>query len=192
MLANAQSRLYELAEERGGFFTAHEARLAGFEPAHIVTLAVRGQIEQRSRGVYRLPLYPRSHHEQLQEAALWPQAHHRLSYSLISHACAGVVRHLRRQSSECACYRAESRPYSAIRPALALTSLRGIASYGGRRARGSPRYFSRPIHPRRGGDRRRTRRSHSGFTGRLQRGLIRRREYESLNRRLGLYPPGVA
>lgn len=88
MLIDAQSRLYDLAEEHGGFFTAQEAQEIGFAPAHIVNLAARGQIERRSRGVYRFPLYPRTQHEQLQETVLWPQAHHRLPYSLISHTSA--------------------------------------------------------------------------------------------------------
>jgi predicted transcriptional regulator of viral defense system len=88
MLANAQRRLYDLAEGHDGFFTAQEAQAIGFAPAHIVNLAARGQIERRSRGVYRLPNYPRSRHEQLQEAILWPQTHRLLPYSLISHTSA--------------------------------------------------------------------------------------------------------
>src|ERR1700682_6158745 len=88
MLASAQSRLYDLAKEHGGLFTAHEAQEAGFAPAHIVNLAARGQIERRSRGVYRFLLYPRTQHEQLHEAVLWPQAHRHLPYSLISHTSA--------------------------------------------------------------------------------------------------------
>ena len=88
MLAGVHKRLYALAEEHGGLFTAQKAREIGFAPAHIVNLAARGEIERRSRGVYRLPLYPRNEHEALQEAILWPQTHRRLAYSLISHTSA--------------------------------------------------------------------------------------------------------
>jgi predicted transcriptional regulator of viral defense system len=88
MFSQAHKRLYSLAEAHEGFFTTQEAQAIGFAPAHIVNLAVRGQIERRSRGVYRLPLYPRGRHEQFQEAILWPQTHRRLQYSLISHTSA--------------------------------------------------------------------------------------------------------
>lgn len=66
------SRLFELAEPQHGYFTAEQAKNAGFRANAIVKMAKRGIVERISQGVYRVIHFPVFQHGQLMEASLWP------------------------------------------------------------------------------------------------------------------------
>jgi predicted transcriptional regulator of viral defense system len=68
---DASRRLYEVAEAQQGFFTAKQARAAGFaentHPYHVRT----GNWIREHRGIYRLALFPATEHPDLVCWALW-------------------------------------------------------------------------------------------------------------------------
>lgn len=64
-------RLYEVAETQQGFFTAKQAKVAGFaENTHPYHVRVGNWIREH-RGIYRLALYPATEHPDLVLWALW-------------------------------------------------------------------------------------------------------------------------
>lgn len=65
-------KLYEIASEHGGYFTALEAREAGFD-RHLIKHHVRGgRFARTRRGLYRLKQFPPTPHEEL--TAAWMAA----------------------------------------------------------------------------------------------------------------------
>lgn len=67
----AQRRLFEISEAQQGFFTAKQAKAAGFaentHPYHVQT----GNWIREHRGIYRLALFPPTEHPDLAKWALW-------------------------------------------------------------------------------------------------------------------------
>ena len=58
-------QLYQIAETQAGYFTAAQARVAGFSPA-LLSYHVRADLFERIRpGIYRLNRFPASPHEDL-------------------------------------------------------------------------------------------------------------------------------
>jgi predicted transcriptional regulator of viral defense system len=75
-----QQRLYEIAENQGGYFTSAQARVAGFT-RDLLSYHVRsGRFERVARGVYRLRQFPSSPFEDLFIAQLRAGPH-----SVVSH-----------------------------------------------------------------------------------------------------------
>lgn len=74
-----------------GYFTAAQARAAGLHQVRLAQLSKRGDIEQVSRGVYRLTRYPISALGQYMEAALWPQVRRPDAQAVISHESALAI-----------------------------------------------------------------------------------------------------
>lgn len=72
MAGRALRRLYLLAEDQNGYFTAREAASVGIRHGAITKMAARGQIDQVHRGVYRLAQFPPSPHDQYVAATMWP------------------------------------------------------------------------------------------------------------------------
>lgn len=66
-------KLYELAEDQYGYFTAVQAIKAGVRRPSLTKMAKTGQIERVAWGVYRLSNFPRSPLDQYMEATLWPR-----------------------------------------------------------------------------------------------------------------------
>jgi predicted transcriptional regulator of viral defense system len=58
-------RLYEIAEPQGGYFTAEQAREAGFSGELLSYHARAGRFERVAHGVYRLRRFPGSPYEDL-------------------------------------------------------------------------------------------------------------------------------
>ncbi len=58
-------RLYEIAESQAGYFTAQQAREAGFSWERLSSNAKRGRFLRIKRGIYRLTHFPGSPHEDL-------------------------------------------------------------------------------------------------------------------------------
>ena len=65
-------RLYHVAEQQAGYFTTAQAKEAGFNSPQLTYHVGRGRFIRVRWGVYRLPLYPASSHEDLFVA--WLQA----------------------------------------------------------------------------------------------------------------------
>jgi len=72
MPGRALRRLYLLAEDQHGFFTARDAAANDVTHGALTKMAARGQIEQVHRGVYRLMNFPVSANDQYVAATLWP------------------------------------------------------------------------------------------------------------------------
>ena len=72
---NTWEKLFELAQDQDGYFTMRQAAAQGIKPTTLIQAARRSSlVERRSRGVYRLTLFPTgSGREHLWEAVLWPQ-----------------------------------------------------------------------------------------------------------------------
>ena len=63
-------QLYEIAESQAGYFSAAQARQAGFSSQLLSYHARTGLVERVSRGTYRLRRFPGSPHEDLFNAQL--------------------------------------------------------------------------------------------------------------------------
>ena len=86
--------LYGIAEDQAGYFTAAQARAAGLHQVRLVQLALQGDIERVSRGVYRFTRFPVSRHGHLMEAVLWPQVRRPDIIGVISHESALAMHEL--------------------------------------------------------------------------------------------------
>lgn len=62
--------LYQIAEQRGGYFTAKQAREAGFSWERLSYYVDRKKFERIARGIYRLIHFPTSRFEDLYAALL--------------------------------------------------------------------------------------------------------------------------
>lgn len=79
--STAAQRVYEIAVEQYGYFSAQQARAVGVDPRAVVMMARRGTVERVRRGVYRLIRFPENAMGQYMEAILWP------------HGAQGVISH---------------------------------------------------------------------------------------------------
>lgn len=84
-MARNEDTLRELAAEHEGLFTVRAAEQAGVARPLVVQLAHRGRLERVSQGLYRFPSWPTTSLQQYHEAVLWPQAHRKIDYALVSH-----------------------------------------------------------------------------------------------------------
>src|SRR5437867_12575308 len=82
------AKLYDIAENQLGYFTAAQARAAGVHQIRLVQLHETGDIERVSRGVYRLARFPLSPLGHYMEATLWPQVRRPDVRGVISHVSA--------------------------------------------------------------------------------------------------------
>jgi hypothetical protein len=84
----AQRRLFEIAEGQQGFFTAKQAKAAGFaENTHPYHVQV-GNWVREYRGIYRLTLFPPSEHPDLVKWALWSKNRNEVIEGVYSHQTA--------------------------------------------------------------------------------------------------------
>lgn len=81
-----RDRVIERAVEQHGYVTTRDARELGIDPTQLRILAARGRLERVARGVYRVPVLPRTEHDELAEAVAW-----RLGRGVVSHASALVL-----------------------------------------------------------------------------------------------------
>ncbi|MFT4166926.1 MAG: type IV toxin-antitoxin system AbiEi family antitoxin domain-containing protein [Microlunatus sp.] len=61
----------ERAAEQHGYITTRDARDLGIDPTQLRLMAARGRLERVGRGAYRVPLLPRTRHDELAEAVAW-------------------------------------------------------------------------------------------------------------------------
>lgn len=79
-------RVVERAAEQHGYVTTRDARELGIDPTQLRLMAARGRLERVGRGVYRVPLLPRTQHDELAEAVAWT-----LGRGVVSHESALVL-----------------------------------------------------------------------------------------------------
>jgi len=85
---DAQRRLFDIAEVQQGFFTAKQAKAAGFaENTHPYHVQVGNWIREH-RGIYRLALFPIADHPDLVRWALWSRNRNEVSEGVYSHQTA--------------------------------------------------------------------------------------------------------
>ena len=85
---DAQRRLFEIAEGQQGFFTAKQAKSAGFaENTHPYHVQV-GNWTREHRGIYRLALFPPTEHPDLVKWALWSKNRDEVMEGVYSHQTA--------------------------------------------------------------------------------------------------------
>ncbi len=85
-LQQARRRLYEFAVSQGGYFTAAQARAAGYPKQLQYYHVQRGNWVREDRGIYRLWEWPASYHEDLIRWSLWTR-----KVGVISHQTAMAV-----------------------------------------------------------------------------------------------------
>jgi len=85
---DAQRRLFDIAEGQQGFFTAKQAKAAGFaENTHPYHVQVGNWIREH-RGIYRLALFPPADHPDLMKWALWSRNRNEVTEGVYSHQTA--------------------------------------------------------------------------------------------------------
>jgi len=84
----AQRRLFNIAEGQQGFFTAKQAKAAGFaENTHPYHVRVGNWIREH-RAIYRLALFPTAEHPDLVKWALWSRNRQEVMEGVYSHQTA--------------------------------------------------------------------------------------------------------
>jgi predicted transcriptional regulator of viral defense system len=81
----ARRDLYALAAGQGGYFTAKQARAAGYGYAHLAYHAGAGTFERPGPGLYRLADVPPSEHDDLVRLALWSRDRADVPQAVASH-----------------------------------------------------------------------------------------------------------
>lgn len=79
-------QVLERAIEHHGYVTTRDARELGIDPTQLRLMAARGRLERVARGVYRVPVLPRTEYDELAEAIAWT-----LGRGVVSHESALVL-----------------------------------------------------------------------------------------------------
>lgn len=88
----ARRTLHELASQQGGYFTAKQARSAGYSRQHVDYHVKADNFERVQHGLYRLPEIPVSEHDDLIRLSLWSRGRNDEPQAVISHETAlGVL-----------------------------------------------------------------------------------------------------
>jgi predicted transcriptional regulator of viral defense system len=87
----ARRDLHALAAGQGGYFTAKQARAAGYGYAHLAYHAGAGTFERAGPGLYRLADVPPSEHDDLVRLALWSRDRTGVPQAVASHDTALVL-----------------------------------------------------------------------------------------------------
>ena len=73
MPGRAHNKLFEVAADRYGYLTQHEALEAGYSKDALQKMAKRGTLDRVAWGLYRFAALPRHELDQYMEATLWPR-----------------------------------------------------------------------------------------------------------------------
>lgn len=84
----ANRQLFALALQQGGYFTAKQARAAGYNYPHLDYHVSCGNFVRVGHGLYRLPDLPLSEHDDLIQLALWSRNRHDQPQAVVSHESA--------------------------------------------------------------------------------------------------------
>lgn len=74
------------ASDRHGYLTTRDAHELGIDPAQLRLMAARGRLERAGRGVYRVPVLPRTANDELAAAVAWS-----MGRGVVSHESALVL-----------------------------------------------------------------------------------------------------
>lgn len=88
----AERALAQIANGQGGYFTARQARSAGYDHRHLFYHESAGNIEHVSQGLYRLPTVPFSEQDDFIRLTLWSRNQKDQPQAVISHESA-LVQH---------------------------------------------------------------------------------------------------
>jgi predicted transcriptional regulator of viral defense system len=90
----ASRRLFSTALEQGGYFTAKQAKDAGYNYPHLDYHVRRGNFVRMGHGLYRLPELPTSEHDDLIRLSLWSRDRQDQPQAVVSHQSALVLHEL--------------------------------------------------------------------------------------------------
>jgi predicted transcriptional regulator of viral defense system len=90
----AAQSLAALAHAQGGYFTAKQAKQAGYGYRHLDYHETAGNFERVAHGLYRLPTVPPSDHDDLIRLALWSRNQKDQPQAVVSHESALVLHEL--------------------------------------------------------------------------------------------------
>lgn len=74
------------ASDHHGYVTTRDARELGIDPTQLRLMAARGRLERAGRGVYRVPVLPRTENDELAAAVAWS-----MGRAVVSHESALVL-----------------------------------------------------------------------------------------------------
>jgi predicted transcriptional regulator of viral defense system len=77
-----------LANEQGGYFTAKQAKEAGYDYPHLDYHVAAGNFERVDHGLYRLASVPRHDHDELIRLSLWSRNQKDEPQAVVSHESA--------------------------------------------------------------------------------------------------------
>lgn len=177
--------LFAVADEQDGYFTAQQAREAGYSPQLQAYHAKVGHWQRASAGVYRLRHYPAAPHPQYVELSLWSRNRDGEPQAIIGHETALALHELSDLMP--------SRIHLIVPPGFRKAPPKGVVLHTGRVPPGDLEHApgfqlttplrtlldlaGTPISPEH---------LHRGVQDALARGLIRRR---TLERRVGVDLP---
>jgi hypothetical protein len=91
---DAARRLFSKALEQGGYFTAKQAREAGYDYPHLDYHVSAGNFERVEHGLYRLTSLPPGEHDDLVRLALWSRNRQDKPQAVVSHESALLLHDL--------------------------------------------------------------------------------------------------
>ena len=86
--------LFAKAMEQGGYFTAKQAKEAGYDYSHLDYHLHVGNFDRVEHGLYRLPTIPPGEHDEFVRLALWSRNQADASQAVVSHESALVLHEL--------------------------------------------------------------------------------------------------
>jgi predicted transcriptional regulator of viral defense system len=90
----AARTLAAVANEQGGYFTAKQAKSAGYNYPHLEYHLGAGNFERIDHGLYRLPTVPPTEHDDLIRLSLWSRNQQDEPQAVVSHVSALVLHDL--------------------------------------------------------------------------------------------------
>jgi predicted transcriptional regulator of viral defense system len=91
---DAARSLFAKALEQGGYFTAKQARKAGYDYPHLDYHVSAGNFERVEHGLYRLTRLPAGEHDDLVRLTLWSRNRQDEPQAVVSHESALVLHDL--------------------------------------------------------------------------------------------------
>lgn len=91
---DAARSLRATAQEQGGYFTAKQAKISGYDYAHLEYHVSTGAFERVGHGLYRLTSIPLADDEDLIRLSLWSRNRENEPQAVISHESALVLHDL--------------------------------------------------------------------------------------------------
>jgi len=85
---SALRALTAIAASQGGYFTARQAGEAGYAYPHLNYHISAGNFERAARGLYRIPMLPRSEHDDLLRLWFWSRGRDDVPQAVVSHQTA--------------------------------------------------------------------------------------------------------